>query len=111
MAARTLGIRRAREAAAPLREVALGGPDPFLSAAALRSLVAIEGIDPLRLLLTELAERGPLLLATAASEALRQAPPARPGSPIAEGLAGPAALIDIDVHRGDEARPRPRRRR
>lgn len=70
MAARTLGVHRAPEAAPRLREVALGGPDPFLAAEALRSLVAIEGVDRLRLLLTELAEHGPLLTAKVAGEAL-----------------------------------------
>jgi hypothetical protein len=73
MAARTLGIHRAREAAPRLHEVALGGADPFLAAEALRSLVAIEGVDPLRLLLTEFAEHGPLLLANVAAKVLRDA--------------------------------------
>ncbi|HVW47502.1 MAG TPA: HEAT repeat domain-containing protein [Solirubrobacterales bacterium] len=75
MAARTLGIHRAREAVPRLHEVALDGADPFLAAEALRSLVAIEGVDPLRLLLTEFAEHGSLLPAGVATEALRNARP------------------------------------
>lgn len=74
MAARTLGARRAPQAAARLREVARGGPDPFLAAEALRSLVAIEGVEALRPLLIELAEHGPLLIARVARGALTDAP-------------------------------------
>lgn len=75
MAARTLGSRRAAEAAPRLREVAQEGSDPFLAAEALRSLIEIEGAESLRPLLTEIAEHGGLLPATLAARALGGAGP------------------------------------
>jgi hypothetical protein len=70
MAAQTLGTRRSSEAAPRLREVAQDGSDPFLAAEALRSLIAIQGAEFLRPLLTEIAEHGGLLPAKVAAEAL-----------------------------------------
>ncbi|MFT3862889.1 MAG: HEAT repeat domain-containing protein [Solirubrobacterales bacterium] len=70
MAARTLGTRRPPEAAPRLRQVSEDESDPFLAAEALRSLVAIEGVEALRPLLTQIAERGGLLPAKVAAAAL-----------------------------------------
>jgi hypothetical protein len=61
-AARVLGLRRPAAAADPLRDAVTRQRDPYLAAEALRSLVAIEGIDANRALLRELSANGPLVL-------------------------------------------------
>jgi HEAT repeats len=85
LAARTLGRLRARESVRALRETAQGGKDIYLRAAALRSLLAIEGAEALRPWLDELSGAGPFnvraiarqaLDATAEAAAAESAPPA-----------------------------------
>ena len=61
-AAQVLGVRRPAAAAGPLRSAVERQRDPYLAAEALRSLVAIEGVDATRPLLRRLAADGPLLL-------------------------------------------------
>lgn len=69
-AAAILGKRGERDAARPLRRLALSAADPFLAAQALRSLVAIEGADALLDVLERLAYAGPAPVRRAAQDAL-----------------------------------------
>jgi hypothetical protein len=70
LAAQILGMRRARLAVAALRRIVTEMRDPFLVAAALRSLIKIEGREPLRDLLMQLAASDSFLLADLATRAL-----------------------------------------
>ncbi len=70
MAAHTLGVRGSTQAAPHLRQVVEEEADPFLATEALRSLIAIEGVDPLRPFLESVAEHAGMLPAKVATEAL-----------------------------------------
>ena len=70
LAARTLGTPRAREAIPALREAVTAGPDIYLRTAALQSLIAIAGVDPLRSWLEELSRAAPVTVREAAGRAL-----------------------------------------
>lgn len=70
LAARTLGRLRARESVPALRAAAEAGNDVYLRAAALCSLIAIEGVEPLRSRLDELSRVAPLNLRDIARRAL-----------------------------------------
>jgi len=72
IAARVLGMR-AETAAAPALRALVDGPDAFLAAQALRSLIAIESEARLRPLLDRLAAGGPALLARVARDARAEA--------------------------------------
>lgn len=65
-----LGERRQKDAADPLRALALESPHPLLAAQALRSLVAIEGSDPRPDTLERLAQDGPMPVRHVAHPAL-----------------------------------------
>jgi hypothetical protein len=69
-AARVLRDRRPPAAAEPLRRAVEHPRDPYLAAAALRALVAIEGVDATGPLLRQLASGGPVLLRRAAQAEL-----------------------------------------
>ena len=62
LAARTLGRLRARESIAALRATAESGKDVYLRAAALHSLIDIEGTGPLRPWLVHLSQAAPFIL-------------------------------------------------
>jgi hypothetical protein len=68
IAARTLGIRRARGAAPQLRDLACSHADPFLAAESLRSLIAIEGAEALVSLLVKLADKENAFMVQAVAE-------------------------------------------
>jgi len=70
IAAATLGRLRARESVPALREVVDAGADIYLRAEALRSLIAIEGVEPLRSWLDALRRDAPFTLRDIAREAL-----------------------------------------
>ena len=70
LAARLLGDRRAQIAAPALSRLIAESRDPFLAAQALQSLVAIEGIGPLRELLLELTDGQSVSLSRIARRAL-----------------------------------------
>jgi hypothetical protein len=70
IAAATLGRLRARESIPALREVAEAGADIYLRAEALRSLIAIDGAEPLRPWLDTLRRAAPFNLQDIAQEAL-----------------------------------------
>jgi len=70
LAARTLGRLRARESVPALREAVNAGNDVYLRAAALRSLIAIEGAERLRPWLEELSRVPPLTVRDVARRAL-----------------------------------------
>lgn len=70
LAARTLGRMRAGESAPALREAVKAGKDVYLRAAALRSLIAIEGIEPLRPWLDQLSHVPPVTVRDIARRAL-----------------------------------------
>jgi hypothetical protein len=70
IAAQILGQRREAAAAGPLRAL-VDGPDPYLAAQALQSLVAVVGAAELGELLVELARSGPPPVASVAARALR----------------------------------------
>jgi len=70
LAAQVLGRLGAREAIPALRAAAEGGADIYLRAAALRSLLAIEGTGPQRQWLEELARSGPFNVRAIALQAL-----------------------------------------
>jgi hypothetical protein len=72
-AARVLGVRRARSAAEPPRRAVTLQRDRYLAAEALRSLVAVEGVEATRPPLREPAASGSLLLQGAASSELVRA--------------------------------------
>lgn len=69
-AARTLGRLRARESVPALREAVEAGNDIYLRAAALRSLIAIEGVEPLRPWLDELSRIPPFTVRDIARRAM-----------------------------------------
>ena len=71
LAARALGRLRARESAPALREAVEAGNDVYLRAAALRSLIAIEGVEPLRPWLDELSRVPPVHVRDIARRALQ----------------------------------------
>jgi len=73
LAARTLGRLRARESVPALREAAESGHDVYLRAAALRSLIAIEGAEALRPWLDELSRVAPFTVRAIARQALEAA--------------------------------------
>jgi len=70
VAAKTLGRLQARESVPALREAVEAGPDIFLRAEALRSLIAIEGVEPLRPWLDALSRDAPFNVRAIAQEAL-----------------------------------------
>ena len=81
LAAGTLGRLRAQESAPALRSVAVEtGTDVYLRAEALRSLIAIEGVEPLRPWLEVLSHDSPFNLRNIARQALDGPPPAAPGA-------------------------------
>ncbi|HEY7261641.1 MAG TPA: HEAT repeat domain-containing protein [Trebonia sp.] len=75
LAARTLGRLRARESVPALRAAAETGPDVYLRAEALRSLIAIEGTELLRPWLEGLCRDAPFMVRDIAREALAGSPP------------------------------------
>jgi hypothetical protein len=75
LAARTLGRLKARESVPALRATAERGPDIYLRAEALRSLIAIEGAEPLRPWLEQLCRDAPFMLRDVARQALAEHPP------------------------------------
>jgi len=70
LAARTLGRLRARESVPALRKAVEAGNDVYLRAAALRSLIAIEGAEPLRPWLDKLSRIAPFTVRDIARRAL-----------------------------------------
>ena len=70
LAARTLGRLRARGSVPALRETVTAGKDVYLRAAALRSLITIEGAGPLRPWLDGLSRSAPVQLRDIARRAL-----------------------------------------
>ncbi len=70
MAARVLGERRAESAVSELLGAVRDPPDPYVGAEALRSLVAIQGPERLRVLLEEMAAEESFLIAGVAQETL-----------------------------------------
>lgn len=70
LAARTLGRLRARESVPALRAAAETGKDIYLRAAALRSLITIEGAESLRPWLDELSRNGSFNVRDIARQAL-----------------------------------------
>jgi hypothetical protein len=75
IAARTLGEHRVTSAEPALRSVIATGSDPFLAAEALRSLIKIEGAEPIRGLLQELSGSESFMVAEVARRALARLPP------------------------------------
>ena len=73
LAARTLGRLRARESVPALCEAVRSGHDVYLRAAALRSLIAIEGTEVLRPWLAELSQGAPVTVREIARQALEEA--------------------------------------
>jgi len=73
LAADALGRLRAREAVPALRGAVEGGNDIYLRAAALRSLIAIEGAESLRSWLDELRKAAPFNVRAIARRALEEA--------------------------------------
>jgi hypothetical protein len=70
IATRTLGRRREPCARRPLTELAVCADDPYLGAAALRSLIAIDGVGAHRELIKKLAGSESVIVKRAAQEAL-----------------------------------------
>ena len=70
VAAKTLGRLQARESVPALREAVEAGPDILLRAEALRSLIVIEGVEPLRPWLDALSRDAPFNVRAIAQEAL-----------------------------------------
>jgi len=70
LAAGILGRLRAHESVPALREVVRDGNDIFLREEALRSLIAIEGIEPLRSWLEEVSRVLPVVLRDMARRSL-----------------------------------------
>lgn len=70
LAARALGWLRARESIPALRAAVEDGKDIYLRAEALRSLIAIEGLEQLGPWLDELSRKGPFNVRAIAREAL-----------------------------------------
>ena len=74
-AARILGSVRARDASPALREAVIANRDPFLAAEALRSLIAIDGVQRWRAWLEQLAaQTTPFMLSAVARRALEASP-------------------------------------
>ncbi len=75
LAAMSLGKLGARESVPALRGAVETGDDIFVRAAALRSLIAIEGVEPLRPLLRRLSQAGaaPVNVRAIARQALEEA--------------------------------------
>ena len=80
IAAGTLGRLRAQESAPALRVAVETGTDIYLRAEALRSLIAIEGVEPLRPWLEMLSHGSPFNLRDIARQALDGPPPAALGA-------------------------------
>jgi len=74
LAAATLGRLKARESIPALREAAEAGTDIYLRAEALRSLIGIEGVEPLRSWLGGLSREAPFNVRDLAREALAGPP-------------------------------------
>jgi hypothetical protein len=72
IAARPLGRRRSRAATPQLRSLVLDAPDPFLASEALRSLIAIEGVEELSAYLERLSRSGSFMITAVARAALRE---------------------------------------
>jgi PII-like signaling protein len=72
MAAVALGRRDDARAVRALRGVVEDPPDPYVASEALRSLVKIEGVEPLRAWLEELVQGRSIFLASVATEALER---------------------------------------
>jgi hypothetical protein len=72
VAAKILGRLRVRESVPALREVVQAGSDIYLRAAALRSVVEIEGVESLRGWLDELSRDGPFNVRAIARQALNR---------------------------------------
>jgi hypothetical protein len=72
VAAKILGRRRARASVPALREAAEAGSDIYLRAAALRSVIEIEGVESLRGWLDELSRDGPFNVRAIARQALNR---------------------------------------
>ncbi len=72
LAARTLGRLRARESVPALRQAVEAGNDIYLRAEALRSLISIEGVEPLRPWLAELSRVPPFNVRDIAQRALEE---------------------------------------
>ena len=70
LAAKTLGRLRGLESVPALRAAAEVGTDIYLRAAALRSLIAIDGVEPLRCWLGELSRVAPFNIRVIARRAL-----------------------------------------
>lgn len=70
LATRRIGTEGDVRAVPALRALIDEPPDPYVAAEALRSLVALSGIDAQRQLLQQLADDGPILLRTAARKFL-----------------------------------------
>lgn len=70
LAVELLGRRRERRAVTPLLMVALDPSDPYLAAEAVRSVVAIAGVDAVRETLERLAREGPVPARRKAARAL-----------------------------------------
>jgi hypothetical protein len=68
--AATLGRLRARESAPALRQAVESGADVYLKAAVLRSLILIEGVEPLSRWLDELSRIAPINVRAIARNAL-----------------------------------------
>jgi hypothetical protein len=77
LAAQTLGRLRARESVPALREAAEAGADIYLRAEALRSVIAIEGVEPLRPWLEALSRGSSFNVRGIARGALGGQPPPR----------------------------------
>ena len=74
LAAQTLGKLKAHESVPALREVVGAGSDIYLQAEAPRSLIAIEGTEPLRSWLGGLSKDTPFNVRAIAREALDGSP-------------------------------------
>jgi hypothetical protein len=72
VAAKILGRRRARASVPALREAAEAGSDIYLRAAALRSVIEIEGVESLRGWLNDLSRDGPFNVRAIARQALNR---------------------------------------
>jgi hypothetical protein len=72
LAAGTLGKLRARESVPALHQAVEAGNDIYLRAEALRSLISIEGVEPLRAWLAELSRVPPVNVRDIAHRALEE---------------------------------------
>jgi HEAT repeats len=84
LAARTLGRLRVRESVPALCAAVESGRDVYLRAAALRSLIAIEGTRALRPWLDELSRVAPVTVREIARQALQEAADANASQPDGE---------------------------